>query len=167
MGDIEARLSLDPYRERLWEQLMIALYRADRQADALAAYRRARALLIDDLGVEPGPELQRTGQRVLAQDEGLRGGDGRADITAPTEPMSGDAAPTCPYLGLSGYEETDSAMFVARERLTARLLNRLRTSQLLIVTGDSGAGKSSVVQAGLLPAVRAGGSRDRPTGPAR
>jgi DNA-binding SARP family transcriptional activator/WD40 repeat protein len=158
VGEIESRLALDPYRERLWEQLMVALYRADRQADALAAYRRVRALLIEGLGVEPGPDLRRTEQLVLAQDESLRGGDGRADLTRwPSDSLSGDAAPVCPYLGLTGYEETDSALFVAREQVTARLLGRLLTTRLLVVTGDSGAGKSSVVRAGLLPAVRAGG----------
>jgi DNA-binding SARP family transcriptional activator/WD40 repeat protein len=158
VGEVESLLAIDPYRERLWEHLMVALYRADRQADALAAYHRARTLLVDGLGVEPGPELRRTQQRVLAQDESLRGGDGRADITAPAPDRSaGDAAPICPYLGLAGYEETDSALFVAREQATARLLGRLLTSRLLVVTGDSGAGKSSVVRAGLLPAVRAGG----------
>jgi DNA-binding SARP family transcriptional activator len=158
VGEIESRLSVDPYRERLWVQLMVALYRADRQADALAAYHRARTLLVDALGVEPGPELRRTEQRVLAQDESLRVGDGRADTTSgPPERLSGDAVPVCPYLGLAGYEETDSALFVAREQTTARLLSRLRTTSLLIVTGDSGVGKSSVVRAGLLPAVQAGG----------
>jgi len=158
VGEIEARLAVDPYRERLWQQLMVALYRADRQADALAAYHRARALLVEDLGVEPGPDLRRTEQRVLAQDDDLRAGDGRADITGdPARLPSADAAAVCPYVGLAGYDETDSALFVAREQVTARLLGRLRAGNLLVVTGDSGVGKSSVVRAGLLPAVRAGG----------
>jgi DNA-binding SARP family transcriptional activator len=158
VGEIEARLAIDPYRERLWEQLMVALYRADRQADALAAYRRVRTWLTEELGVEPGPELRRTEQRILAQDDSLRVGDGRLDVTrASGDALSGDAVAVCPYLGLTGYEETDSALFVAREQVTARLIGRLGTTPLLVVTGDSGAGKSSVVHAGLLPAVRAGG----------
>ena len=157
VGEIESRLAIDPYRERLWEQLMVALYRADRQADALAAYHRARTLLNETLGVEPGPGLRRIEQRVLAQDESLRTGDGRTDVTSDSSgSMSTDAFPTCPYLGLTGYEETDSALFVAREQVTARLVARLGSTGLLVVTGDSGAGKSSVVRAGLVPAVRAG-----------
>jgi DNA-binding SARP family transcriptional activator/WD40 repeat protein len=158
VGEIESRLAIDPYRERLWAQLMVALYRADRQADALAAYHRARTLLIEGLGVEPGPELRRTEQLILAQDESLRTGDGRSDVTSGSpDHLSGDAVVVCPFLGLSGYEESDSALFVAREQVTARLVDRLRTTKLLVVTGDSGAGKSSVVRAGLLPAIRAGG----------
>src|SRR5262249_7016302 len=158
VGEIESRLAISPYRERLWEQLMVALYRADRQADSLAAYHRARTLLNDGLGVEPGPGLRRIEQRVLAQDDTLRAGDGRGDVTSGSASApSGDAVPVCPYLGLTGYEETDTALFVAREQVTARLLARLGTTGLLVVTGDSGAGKSSVVRAGLVPAVRAGG----------
>ena len=157
VGDIESRLTINPYRERLWEQLLVALYRADRQADALAAYRRARTLLTDDLGVGPGLELGRTHQLVLSHDDSLRAGDGRPEVVRQSPIARGDAAPLCPYLGLAGYEETDSALFVARDQVTARLLDRLRAASLLVVTGDSGAGKSSVVRAGLLPAVGAGG----------
>ena len=43
-----------PFRERLWEQLMIALYRCGRQAESLAAFQRARGVLVDELGIEPG-----------------------------------------------------------------------------------------------------------------
>jgi DNA-binding SARP family transcriptional activator len=60
-----------PYRERFHAQRMLALYRAGRQADALEAYRRARAVLIEDLGIEPGRELQRLHEAILAQDPAL------------------------------------------------------------------------------------------------
>ena len=56
-----------PLREQLWEQLVLALYRSGRQADALAAYARAREGLVSELGVEPGPELRRLQQRILRQ----------------------------------------------------------------------------------------------------
>ncbi|MGN9908655.1 BTAD domain-containing putative transcriptional regulator [Phytohabitans sp. LJ34] len=56
-----------PYRERLWALLMTALYRAGRQADALAAYRTARRHLVDGLGVEPGPELRKLEAEILDQ----------------------------------------------------------------------------------------------------
>ena len=60
-----------PYREHRWELLMLALYRSGRQAEALDVYGQARARLIDELGVEPGPALQRMQQAVLAQDPAL------------------------------------------------------------------------------------------------
>ena len=60
-----------PTRERLAGQLVLALYRCGRQADALAAYRTTRDLLVDQLGLEPGRELHALEQRVLLQDPGL------------------------------------------------------------------------------------------------
>ena len=60
-----------PWRERLHAQLMLALYRAGRQADALEAYRHAREVLVDELGIEPGAELHDLHEAILAQDPGL------------------------------------------------------------------------------------------------
>ena len=59
VAELEALTAEHPYRERFHAQLMLALYRAGRQADALDAYRRARATLVEELGLEPGRELQR------------------------------------------------------------------------------------------------------------
>ncbi|MFB9177306.1 BTAD domain-containing putative transcriptional regulator [Dactylosporangium sucinum] len=64
-------LERHPFRERAWGQLMIALYRAGRQADALAAYRRAREVLDDELGLPPGPHLQALEAAILRQDPDL------------------------------------------------------------------------------------------------
>src|SRR6266536_3270740 len=58
-AEAEARLGEMPFRERLWELLVLALYRQGRQGDALEAYRRARVTLSDELGVDPGPALRR------------------------------------------------------------------------------------------------------------
>jgi DNA-binding SARP family transcriptional activator/predicted ATPase len=66
-----ALVTEQPYREHRWELLMLALYRSGRQAEALDVYSQARARLIDELGVEPGPALQRMQQAVLAQDPAL------------------------------------------------------------------------------------------------
>jgi predicted ATPase/DNA-binding SARP family transcriptional activator len=60
-----------PLRERLRSELMLALYRSGRQADALAAYQDARRTLVDELGVEPGPDLKELNRRILNQDPGL------------------------------------------------------------------------------------------------
>src|SRR5918996_1535158 len=58
-------------RERFWAQLMLALYRSGRQAEALDAYRRARQTLVSQLGIEPGPELREFERRILAHDPTL------------------------------------------------------------------------------------------------
>jgi len=63
-----------PFREELWALLMSALYRTGRQADALAAFQRARTHLVDELGVEPGPRLREVEQRILAHDEAMQDG---------------------------------------------------------------------------------------------
>jgi WD40 repeat protein/DNA-binding SARP family transcriptional activator len=69
--ELDALVAQEPLRERLHGQRMLALYRSGRQADALEAYRRARAALVDAIGVEPGPELRRLHDAVLRQDPSL------------------------------------------------------------------------------------------------
>ncbi len=69
--ELELLVARDPAHERLVGQLMLALYRSGRQADALAAYRAARRSLVEELGLEPGPELRRLEAAVLAHDPAL------------------------------------------------------------------------------------------------
>ena len=71
----EARrlVTAEPLRERRWELLMLALYRAGRQAEALRAYQEARAVLLDQVGIEPGRELQLMEHAILVQDPSLDG----------------------------------------------------------------------------------------------
>jgi class 3 adenylate cyclase len=71
IGELEAAVADAPLRERRWGQLMLALYRAGRQGEALGAYQRARALLADELGVDPGPDLRRLEAAIVAQDTAL------------------------------------------------------------------------------------------------
>ncbi|MGE2815788.1 BTAD domain-containing putative transcriptional regulator [Mycobacterium heidelbergense] len=71
IGELEAAVADAPLRERRWGQLMLALYRAGRQGEALGAYQRARALLADELGVDPGPDLRRLEAAIVAQDTSL------------------------------------------------------------------------------------------------
>jgi DNA-binding SARP family transcriptional activator/DNA-binding beta-propeller fold protein YncE len=81
VAELEALVRTHPLRERLRRQLILALYRCGRQADALAAYRDARQVLVETLGIEPGPSLQALQRRVLDQDPSLE-----APRPAPTEP---------------------------------------------------------------------------------
>ena len=65
LGELESLLEVEPYRERLNGQLMLALYRCGRQVDALSVYRRTRAALVEELGLEPGRELQELERAIL------------------------------------------------------------------------------------------------------
>ena len=73
IAELDALVAEHPFRERLRGLQMLALYRAGRQADALAAYRATRNLLLDELGVEPGPDLRKIQAAVLRQDPALGG----------------------------------------------------------------------------------------------
>ena len=68
VDELEGLVARHPYRERFWAQLMLALYRAQRQADALAAYQRSRRVLDEELGLEPGPALRELELAILRQD---------------------------------------------------------------------------------------------------
>src|ERR1700757_2678336 len=71
IGELEAAVADAPLRERRWGQLMLALYRAGRQGEALGAYQRARALLADERGGAPGPDLRRLEAAIVGQDTAL------------------------------------------------------------------------------------------------
>jgi DNA-binding SARP family transcriptional activator len=86
---LETLVKAEPLRERPRELLMVALYRAGRQADALDLYRRTRELYVEELGIEPGPALQELERAVLRQDPSLR-----APLRA--APSSVAAAPAAP-----------------------------------------------------------------------
>jgi len=123
--ELEALVARFPLRERLRRQLMLALYRAGRQADALAAYRDARQTLMGELGIEPGRALQEAHKAILAQDPVLDGETARAAA-------SGRRAAR-PLL------DRDDEVAVLEAGLDDALAGRGR---FFIVTGPPGAGKS-------------------------
>jgi DNA-binding SARP family transcriptional activator/WD40 repeat protein len=155
VGDLQALVAEDPLREDWWRLLVLAFYRSGRQGDALAALQRARRVLADELGADPGPQLRALERAVLAQDPGL-------DAPATAGPPNGAPGPpeptgaVCPYKGLATYQASDAALFHGRGRMVTRLVARLVDTPLVAVSGSSGAGKSSLVRAGLLPALSRG-----------
>jgi len=101
VAEAEALVNEHPLRERLRGQLMLALYRSGRQGDALAAYRGGRAVLRDELGLEPGPGLRALERRILAQDPSLDAPAGPSPATAATGPGQG---PVLTWAGPDGQE---------------------------------------------------------------
>ncbi len=124
IGELERLVAEYPVRERLWRLLVLALYRGERQADALAAYRRARTMLAAELGLEPGEELRRLEQAVLRQE------------VAAVQPLRHNLpAPLTSFLG--------------REGDLARLESLLAQARLVTLTGPGGAGKTRLaIEAG-------------------
>jgi DNA-binding SARP family transcriptional activator len=76
--ELEALVAEEPLRERLRGQLILALYRSGRQAEALVAYREARQVLVEELGIEPGLELRALERAILCQDPSLAATEPRA-----------------------------------------------------------------------------------------
>ena len=149
IGEIESLIASNPLQERLRGQLMLALYRTGRQADALAAYRQTSELLREELGLEPSRSLQELERSILGHDVSL---DGAPHATAARGPLLG----VCPFKGLAFFDRADAEYFCGRERLVADLLARLVESPLTGILGSSGVGKSSLLRAGVLPALSAG-----------
>ena len=115
--ELEALLADHPYRERLWGQLMLALYRSGRQADALQAFHRARQVLDEELGIEPSRWLRRRQEQILLQDPVL-------EVPDPTPP------PRPPH-----HLPAQRTSFVGRRRELAELQGLLQARRLVCVTG--------------------------------
>jgi WD40 repeat protein/DNA-binding SARP family transcriptional activator len=132
-----------PLRERRWELLALAQYRAGRQSEALSTITGVRRRLVDELGIDPGPRLEELEAAILRQDPDLDTAEARLH---PTE--------TCPYLGLTHYDVEDDEAFFGRNRDIRLCRARLDTAGVLAVLGPSGCGKSSLVRAGLVAVLR-------------
>ncbi len=139
VGELEALCREHPLRERLWELLILALYRAGRQAEALRAYTEARDRLVDELGIEPGRALRELQARVLAQDPALTL-PGPARLRAATGPAA------------TGNLRAHLSRFIGRDSELEQLCETVRSHRLVTLIGPGGAGKTrlAVEAAGVL-----------------
>jgi predicted ATPase/class 3 adenylate cyclase/DNA-binding winged helix-turn-helix (wHTH) protein len=119
IAELEALVRTEPLRESPRRQLMIALYRSGRQADALAAYREARHILAEDLGVDPGPALQALELAILNQDPAL---DTPRTVNA-ADP-AGSRSPTGTVTFLMSDIEGSTQLWEAYPELMAVVLRR-------------------------------------------
>ena len=149
--ELEALVAAHPSSGRAVGQLMLALYRSDSQADALAVYRNHARGLRDDLGLAPAPALVELERQILRHDPALAP---RARVALTDAGTVGTAV--CPYKGLASFETRDAEYFCGREREVANLITRVASARLVGIVGASGSGKSSLLRAGLLAALTGG-----------
>jgi predicted ATPase/DNA-binding SARP family transcriptional activator len=132
VGELEALVREHPLRERLSGQLMRVLYRSGRQADALQTYRAARARLVAELGLEPGPELRRLEQAILVQDPALAivsGEEARGRKQKPAHNLP-----------------PELTSLIGRERELPELAGLLSEHRLVTICGPGGVGKTRISQ---------------------
>ena len=124
VAELEASVAAHPLREGLAGQLMAALYRSGRQADASRVYDATRTMLVEEMGMEPGVSLRQLHKRILDQDAALAGAPG---------PLERRPSHNLPL---------DLTSFLGRERELEELTAALRHARLVTLTGPGGTGKT-------------------------
>ncbi|KAA1421625.1 hypothetical protein F0U44_04940 [Nocardioides humilatus] len=136
VAELEELVRLYPTREALWGHLMTALYRSDRQADALHAYGRAREQLAEELGIDPGQALRQLELAILQQDPALT-----VPVRAATASAAPEAAPE-PTPRLAARVPRLTTPTFGRDELVAEVVERVGSARLVSLTGMGGSGKS-------------------------
>jgi predicted ATPase/DNA-binding SARP family transcriptional activator len=146
IGELQALVRVQPLREGLWELLMVALYRAGRQADALATYQQARTWLADELGLNPGRRLQQLEQQILMHDPALGAAYSAVRGLGPAKPLG-----NLPAL---------AAELVGRDTEVAAVVDLVARHQLVEIVGPGGVGKTALA----IATGRALSAEDAPGG---
>lgn len=141
VGELEALIAEYPLREHLRGQLMLALYRSGRQAEALSAYRAARDTLVEQLGIEPGAPLRQLERAILDQDPQLDVSVVALALAAPEALSPGPRRPSSSFVGRK------------KELREIRALLARGDARLLTLTGPAGTGKTRLA----LEATTGGG----------
>ncbi len=150
--DLDRLITRHPLRERLRTLQMLALYRSGRQAESLWAYDHARALLAEELGLDPGPELEQLRHQILTHDPSLQTGTSAISVAAPpVEPEPHATAPSA----------RPTSTFVGRETTLGHLRDALDeavagTSRIVLIGGEAGIGKSRLASELVARAQAAG-----------
>ncbi len=163
IGELEALVSRYPLRERLRGLLMLALYRAGRQAEALEAYKAARSILVGQLGIEPSQSLQELERAILRHDSSLElGAIARNTPTRPTKDEGAPSAPERSILLVPRGERNFDAMLELGTALARRpprelILARLVTSsrELEAATASLNDRRSSLIAEGIPARIAA------------
>src|SRR4051812_19033307 len=140
LTDLEAQVVTHPLRERSWELLAVALYCCGRQADALHALRSARDRLADELGIDPGPDLQQLEVAILRQDPQLHPAPPAPAAVAASTLTSRGPANDAPFVG-----RTEALASLAEARDSART----GRTTVVLVEGEPGIGKTRLVERAL------------------
>jgi len=137
--ELQALVADHPLRETYWRLLMLALYRAGRQAEALDAYQSARLRLVDELGIEPSEELRRMHGAILRQEAGLAGREDGVEADVDAEILKALlAGAVVPVIGLDGAGELAEHLAAAFDVPDDRPIDLARVSQYVTMMQGSG-----------------------------
>ena len=181
IGDLEAAVAAEPLREKRWAQLMLALYRCGRQAEALRAFQRLTTTLSEELGIAPSRELRELEEAILLQDQkleqrpslgpSLRTEEGLPSVGEPDSRPLDQSVEERPQRGGQPHHQrlpqsnlpTPLSSFIGRTEELDQILQLMQGTRLLTLTGVGGAGKTrlavrlaSLISAGAHDEIRNG-----------